>query len=266
MHAGRALPQAFLAAALLAAPLHPAAQAAPVKQSHLLKQADAAFRDGLAARQKGNLELARARFAEVVKLEPQIAEGHEALGAVLLEMGRLADAIPELEAAAKLKPHDAGNEANLALAYARAGQTAKAIPHFDAAMHLAQEPGQPPVGAAFYDAYGRALAAVGKPDLALNQFMAAEALVGRRAQLDDAIGSLYAQQEKWDEARARFEHAIALDGGYMPARIHLGILLRQQHDLADALATLEAAAKLTPPSPEAMLEYGRTLAAAGQDD
>ena len=73
------------------------------------ENADAAFREGYAARQSGNLELARTEFAKVVSLAPQIPEGHEALGAVLLELGQPADAIAELETAAKLKPGDAGN-------------------------------------------------------------------------------------------------------------------------------------------------------------
>jgi Flp pilus assembly protein TadD len=56
--------------------------------SRTLKDADAAFRAGLAARESGNLELARTKFSEAVNLQPQIAEGHEALGAVLVEMGK----------------------------------------------------------------------------------------------------------------------------------------------------------------------------------
>ena len=103
-----------------------------------MQKADAAFRAGYAAQQAGQLEEARARFAEVVRLAPQIAEGHEALGAVLLELRRPADAIPQLEAAARLKPNDQGIETNLAYAFAQSGQPAKAMPHFEAALRLAQ--------------------------------------------------------------------------------------------------------------------------------
>src|ERR1700739_3358962 len=103
-----------------------------------MKKADAAFSEGYAARLNGNLALAQAKFAEVVKLERGIAEAHEALGAVLVEMGKPADAITELEAAAKLKPRDAGNQANLGIAYVQAGKTAEAIPHLEAAKSAAQ--------------------------------------------------------------------------------------------------------------------------------
>ena len=213
---------AVLVGGVLAAPLGLATQTEKIN-THSLKQADLAFREGFAARQSGNLELARTKFAEVARLEPKIPEGHEALGAVLLEMGRAGDAIAELESAAELEPNDSGNQANLAVAYAQTGATAKAIPHFEMALQLADKPSQTPMNAMFYEAYGRALAATGKPNAALRQFKAAEALPGRHADIEDAIGSLYAQQGQWDQARSRFLQAIALDGSLVLARVHWGL-------------------------------------------
>lgn len=244
---------------------HCAAQGQSDADVAAVRGADAAFHEGYAAQQNGNLELARAKFAEAVQLQPQIALAHEALGVVLLEMNRPAEAIAELESAAHLKPGDPGNEANLAMAYAAAGNAAQAIPHFDAAVQ--PQGGQAPQETAqFYDAYGRALAAVGRPDAAVTELMAEEKITGERANLEDAIGSLYAQQKDWDEARSRFERALALDGSMEVARIHLGVLLREQGDLAGSLTVLESAAQAsTPGDAQASLEYGRTLVAAGRD-
>jgi protein O-GlcNAc transferase len=251
---------------LARAALLSAAQTPDAANPETVKKADAAFHDGFSAQQSGDLTLAREKFAEVVRLEPQIAEAHEALGIVLLELNKSAEAIPELEMAAGLKPGDAANEANLAMAYAAAGDAAKAIPHFEAALHSASDAAPAKMNAAFYDEYGHALAAVGRPEDAIAQFVAEEGMTGERAELEDAIGSLYAQQKKWGEARERFEHAIQLNGSLTIARIHLGVLLREQGDLADALTRLEAVTKLDPPDPRAALEYGKTLAAAGRDD
>ena len=156
MHICRAFFSIYLIGALLPSALHlqaqtpNPAQAPNLKKFPSLKKADAAFHAGFAARQSGNLELARTKFAEAVKLAPQIPEGHEALGAVLLELGRPAEAVPEFEAAAKLKPADAEIESSLALAYAQAGEPAKALPHFSAAIEKMQEPGQTPANAAFH--------------------------------------------------------------------------------------------------------------------
>src|SRR5205823_13769415 len=107
------------------------------------QKADAAFRPGSAAHPPGQLHDARARFAEVVGLAPQLPVGHEALGAVLLELSEPAEAIPQLEAAARLRPNDRGIEMNLAYALAQSGQAAKAMPHFEAVLRLGQGPGQP---------------------------------------------------------------------------------------------------------------------------
>src|SRR5947209_404406 len=58
------------------------AQPANTANPEAVKKADTAFRAGYAAQQAGQLEDARAHFAEVVRLAPQIAEGREALGVV----------------------------------------------------------------------------------------------------------------------------------------------------------------------------------------
>src|SRR5215831_3932826 len=227
-----------------------------------LTHADAAFRAGYAARQAGDLELARTKFSEVVRLQPQIVEGHIALGAVLVEMGKPDEGATEFEKAAKIKPSDDGIETNLAIAYSQAGAPARAIPHFQAAISLSHLPNHTALAPSFYDAYARALAAVGKPDEAVIQFVAEEALTGPRADIEDAIGTLYAQQARWQEAQQHFERALSIDQSYARARIHLGVLYRAQKDLVNSLNTLAPLAELNPPDPEALLEFGRTLASA----
>ena len=255
----RSLLTLSLSASLIAQPPKPATQDA-------IKNADTEFRAGYAAQQAGQLEEARSRFAEVVRLAPQIAEGREALGAVLLELSRPADAIPQLEAAARLKPNDQGIETNLAYAFAQSGQPGKAMPHFDAVLRLAGRAGAPQLDATFYDTYARALAADGKRAEALEQFAAEEKITGPRADLEDAMGSVEAQMGNWAEARQAFEKAIAADSSYRKARIHLGVLDRQQNNLGASLDTLDAATRVEPPDAEAFVEYGRTLAAAGRDE
>src|ERR1700758_2698828 len=89
--------------AILTVTLGATAQAGKKNSADAVKRADAAFHEGFAARQAGNLELARTGFAEVVHLQPQIPEGHEALGAVLVELGKPQEGAKEFEAAEKIK-------------------------------------------------------------------------------------------------------------------------------------------------------------------
>lgn len=232
------------------------------KASKAVDEANSAFRAGIAAQQAGKLAAARAAFARAVKLQPKIAEGHQALGAVLLEMGRASEAVPELETASQLKPGNAGIEADLALAYSQAAQPAKAIPHFAAAERLSSQPQD----ADFYDAYARALAATGKRDEALAQFQAEEKVAGQRASIEDAIGTLQAQAGRWDDAREAFDRALQADTTYVPARIHLAALFRREHNLPGALDVLQPAAEANPPDPHALLAYTALLSDAGQDE
>ena len=173
----------WAACGLIAATVTAGGQNAARPASDAIKRADAAFRAGAAARESGNLEVARQNFAEVVRLQPRIAEGHEALGTVLAEMGRPLDGAKEFEAAAKIKPADSAIESNLAMAYAQAGEPAKAIPHFRAADEISKQPQQTRLDAPFYDAYRRALAKAGKPAEAEKVFLAEEKLTGPRAEV-----------------------------------------------------------------------------------
>ncbi len=266
MRAAHAFESALATAALAIFSALTFAQPSKPPDADALKRADAAFHAGFAARQAGKLAVARAAFAKVVQLAPSIPEGHEALGEVLLEMNQPREAIPEFAAALELKSGDRGTESNLALAYSLSNQPSAAVPHFQAVYELSLQPGQQPVDGAFCEAYARALAATGKQNEAISLFRAAEEREGTHADLDDAIGSLYGQLEEWSEARGEFEKAIAADPAFAPARIHLGVLLRTQRDIAGSISALNAAAGLAPNNGSAQLELGRSLAAAGRDE
>ena len=227
-----------------------------------LRKADSAFHAGYAASQAGRYEEAKVQFAEVVRLAPQIAEGHEALGSALIALGHPAEAVAELEKAARLKPGDAAIEENLGIALSQSGQAAEAVRHLEAAAAR----GAGTQDAAFHDTYARALAAIGRPADALKQFAAEEQIAGPRAAIDDAEGSVEAQMARWEDARALFQKALGEDGAYMPARLHLAAVYRQERDFNAALAVLEPAAKANPPDGAALAAYGQILADAGQDD
>src|ERR1700690_452461 len=188
MHTRRSACFRLLVAVGAGFPLLVAAQARGQQPPDSLQRASAAFHAGYAAHQAGNLVQAQAQFAEAARLAPQIPEGHEALGAVLMELGKPAEAIPELESALQLKPGDQEIETNLALAYAKADEPGMAIPHFSAVFEAARKPGQKPVDAVFCEAYARTLAAAGNQAQAIEMFRAALERDSSRLDLVDAIG------------------------------------------------------------------------------
>src|SRR5271167_4430341 len=71
-----------------------------------LKQADTDYRAGVVALSHNDLNTALADFEKVVHLAPSAEQGHSALGAVLVRMGRTNEGILELEKALSIQSTD----------------------------------------------------------------------------------------------------------------------------------------------------------------
>src|SRR6266481_3540190 len=99
------------------------------RQRHL-RSADAAFHAGYVAEKDGDLSTARQQFEKVVQLAPDIAEGHSALGSVLVQLGQYTLAIRELTRALTLKADDRSAQINLAVAYEQSDDHEKSLALF----------------------------------------------------------------------------------------------------------------------------------------
>jgi protein O-GlcNAc transferase len=213
-----------------------------------LQKADAAFRAGYAAMQAGRLEEARQDFASAVALAPQLPEAHIAMGAILVQLDRPAEAVPELEKALRLKHGDTTAAVNLALAH---------------------------------EAIGKKLAAQGKSVDAETQIRAAiialpaihpdageqDANAAQKAELEDVLGSLLARQKRWAEAEAAFRQALRIaPQEEAAAHMHLGVVLIEEKQYQVALTELNKAVDAAPDNAIAQLELGRGLAAADRDE
>src|ERR1700759_3578410 len=87
--------------ALLALPSAAICQTPPASDQ---AGATEAFRAGRAAMEQNDLPRAHAEFEKVVKLAPNVAAGHSALGSVLYAEGNPSAAVPALEEARSLDP------------------------------------------------------------------------------------------------------------------------------------------------------------------
>ena len=199
-----------------------------------LQRANQAFHAGYAALKAQHLEAARMDFARVVKLAPELPEGHMALGAVLVQLGDANEAIPELKRALAMKPEDAGVRSNLARAYALLAGSAKTPAEVEADLRNA-------VAADPTDAV-----------------------------VEDQLGSVLAQQKQWPEAEAVFRKSIELSGGAQPdaavAHMHLGVVLQRESKPTDAEQELRMAAQLAPENAAIQYQYGLLLAEEQRDE
>lgn len=229
-----------------------------------LKEADAAYRAGVAALSSNDLKTARADFEKVVRLAPSAEQGHSALGAVLFRLGKTGEGINELEKALAMKPSDNSAQMNLALAYVQNGQPAKALPWFaklDAAA-LAEKHSLPSYVLA---SYAHALAETGQYPAAISRMKEAVAADPQSAEMHDNLGSLYAQREDWAHAKEAFAAALRIDPNLASAHLHLGLTMLAQQQ-SGGLDELAKACQIAPNNAEIALQFGTALAAAGQDE
>ena len=238
-----AAPRVSLLVALLALSSLCVAQ----EPSPTLKQADADYRAGVAALGHNDLNTALADFEKVVHLAPSVEQGHSALGAVLVRMGRTNEGILELEKALSIQSTDTIAQTNLAMAYEQSGRAAKALPWF-AKLEAAARAQNRSLPAAVLAAYARALAANRQFPAAVSHMKEAIAADPKNAEWHDELGSLYAQQQDWANAREAFAAAIELDPGMAMAHMHLGVVLKAEQQ-PGALDELAKAYQLAPQNP-----------------
>ena len=261
-----------LAVVALTTPLACLAQtgSSSASQVSINEQAQAAYRAGTTAAANNDLHAAEVQFEKVVRLVPQIEEGHSALGAVLMNLGKLPEAIKELEKAHELKPGDPSVQTNLALAYEQTGANKKAIVLFksveDAVQHGPGSDSASVLPSYVLAAYARSLAATGQLAAATAKMKTAVAESPQSPDLHDALGSLYAQQQNWPLAVSEFQKVNQLNPKAAGAHLHLGAALLAQQQISSAIQELTLAAQMVPENALAATELGKAYAANNDDD
>lgn len=228
-----------------------------------LKEADADYRDGVAALNRNDLKTAESKFEAVVHLVPSVEQGHSALGAVLVREGQWAAGTRELEKAVSLKPDDSAAQLNLAMVYAQTGAAAKAVPLF-AKLEAAASAERHSLPSTVLAAYARSLAGTGQRAAAIAKMRDAVAQDSSNPELHDELGSLYALQSDWPSAVHEFSEAIRLKNDFALAHLHLGFAYQAERN-GEASSEWMKAYRLAPSDPWVALSVGKALADAGQD-
>ena len=250
------------ASALLVCSTLVAGLAATDSRKEQLKSADAAFHVGYAAEQSGDLPRARQQFEKVVQLAPDIAEGHSALGSVLVQLGKYSLAIRELTRALALKVDDRSTQINLAVAYEQSGAHEKSLALFRSLDRKAASP----LSANVVIFYIQALAATQQTELAIRKAQGAVAAAPENPILHDALGSLEAQRQDWNGAVSQFREAIRLDPTFAEAHMHLGLTLMVQRRTPEAVQELATAAEISPQSAFTQVEFAKALIANEENE
>jgi len=97
------------------------------------------YRKAAEAMRLRNLDEAAEQFRAMIRLDPNLAEGHANLGGVYYLQHKYPEAAVELEAALKLKPSMTKAEDLLGISIARSGHLEKALPFLEKTFHRTGE-------------------------------------------------------------------------------------------------------------------------------
>jgi serine/threonine-protein kinase len=179
-----------------------------------------------------------------------------ALGEILAETDRPADAVGYFRAALAVRPDAALVYGHLGNALYRQGKWEDALAAFEKLLDLA------PGDSIGHNNRGIILWEKGQPDAAVAAFRKAAALAPSSAKDHYNLGKTLADLGRLDESIAPLRRAVLLNPSLARARFYLADALRSRGRLDEALGEAQQAVRLFPRDPEAHYQFGLALLAA----
>jgi tetratricopeptide (TPR) repeat protein len=245
--------------------------------------ADDLYKQGQEAAARGDLDTAREKLTEAVRVDEGNMQAHNLLGFVLGQQGDMTSALVHLERAVALEPDSAESHYNLGVACWYSGSKDKAISELRESVRL------DPAAAASYAFLGTSLRETGELEEAQKNLQGAIALLPpmpatyidlgivflRMGNLDKALGQIEAglhtsstalPAPDWDNAIAGVRELLAKDPKRADAHNVLGLLLgRKGSPSSEVVAEFREAVRLRPDFAEAYDNLGLVLTQSGND-
>jgi tetratricopeptide (TPR) repeat protein/serine/threonine protein kinase len=198
---------------------------------------------GLALRDQGRLDESIAAFKEAIRVQPDYAEAHNALGALLCDSKHdYGGAIAEFLEAIHLKPDDAYVHCSLANALVAMAHSEEAIAEYREAIRLKKD---------FPEAHcnlATALIAKGRHEDAIVEYREA---IGTKQNFPEAynahhgLGTLLCDKKHdYDGAIAEFKEALRLKPDFADSHYNLGVALDNSGQLDQAITEFREAIRL----------------------
>ncbi len=157
------------------------------------------------------LDKAYDHYARAVAWDPNSAPIRHELAVLLSRMGRVREAVEQLETACRLEPKQAEFQFKLGLAWAEAGDLRRAAAALDEAVRLDVRHAR-----AWYN-LGLARNSLGQTDPALEALTRAEAVASDDPDLPYARATILAQAGRHEEARKAARRALEIRRDFVPA-------------------------------------------------
>ena len=196
----------------------------------------------LAAAQASLGETAKALegFRKTIELNPNYADGHSNLGAMLVRQGKLGEAAASFKRTLQIKPDYAEAYNNLGNILKGQGKLDEALESYKRALEI--KPNYPVA----YNNLGNALKDQGKLDEAVASCKRALEIKPDFAEAYINLGNALKEQGKLDEAVASYKQALEIKPDYPVAYNNLGTVLTKQGKLDEAVASYKRALEIKP--------------------
>jgi protein O-mannosyl-transferase len=179
-------------------------------------------------------------WRHALEVAPDNYYARGALGPVLAEQGKLAEAIEHMTEALRLRPNQPEVELDLGEVYARQGDLSAATTHFAKAVAL------DPAFAEAHHNLGVAYANQRRDIDAIAAFKEALRLNPDLPKTRAALANAYARGGSWDDAIHETREWLRLEPERPDALCGLAVLLYQKGEIADARLQVEAALAIDP--------------------
>ena len=199
-------------------------------------------------------------WADTLSKNPTCWMAHNNLGTVLLQRGKIEEAIGQYEEALRIRPDLAVAQNSLANALLEAGHVQEAIEHYEQAVRIA-----PDYAEAHYS-LGVALAKTGKIQGAIWHYKDALRVKPDYAEAHNNLGSALIEIGQVSEGIKHFQQALRIKPDYASAHSNLGTALFLIGKIEDSIEHFEQALRIKPDDADAHGNLGNALLQAGRTD
>jgi tetratricopeptide (TPR) repeat protein len=210
---------------------------------------------GKALEELGQKDQALESYSSSIR-QPNYEQGHYNLGTLLMEKGRLDEAVTQLNAAIKSNPKSVQAYHNLGNAFIKLGRLPEAAASFSKVIELK------PKDASARNDLATVLLMESRLDEASVQLREALRLDPEFAEAHRNMGVAYIRQGKTNDAVAHFSKAVQFAPDNPEMRFNLGLALLDQNHPADAAVQFAQGARLKPNDP--WMHYRLAVALARQ--
>lgn len=197
-------------------------------------------------------------YRHMIALEPRAPTLRSHMGNLLLDLGRVDEALTEHAIAVECAPQSYESWNDLGNALRASGRTADAIRAYERALDIF------PNYHVSHRNLGVAMADVGKFADAERHFKRAVELKQRNPEAYDCWGAVLIQQGRMAEAFTQIENALMQSPKYPDANNHMGIVMASQGRNDEAIAYFRTAIESKPTYIEARFNLARSLIGVGQ--